>query len=598
MTLPNNTIFEFYEGTETSEYTELNSTTLNTAPNQLLENDKYLDQEVQSLKESIEGGEIELLPTQLPKASETQQGIIEIATQEEVSEGRSNTTAVTPAYNKAFVDTQVNRAKQEAKDEILEEIGPVVDEKVEAAVGKVQDEIDSKIDQAVDTAKDSFTDSMQDSIDQAIQDKIESGEFGGGGSGDSSLIVIPTLLAPAEGDVNVSTVPTLKATAYLNVLESDPRLYRSFEVVNTANSEKVVSQQANADEFKVTTPLSLGGKYKWRCRDTSTKGLKSGWTKYATFSVASDVYVETPILTIVGSSTNVMETPSFNTGAIAIVPDQGNSASQHQSSSWTLVSTEDDSVAWESKNDTTNKTSLTLPRGILKPNLSYIMKVTHNSTNYGSSASGVVFFTCASQFTCVAQPTIIIDGGTVNVGETPILRGSVFTIEPSGSDTHELTDWEILPQAGGVAVWQSLNDATNKITIKVPKDKLAVSTAYTARVRYKGQHYGWSDWQSVQFNTAAVFALVNTPSLTVAGAPNAVAERPALTLSAFGGTNVTYKSSHFKILKNADNSKVWEITAASLYTKVPKSTLKVSTTYKFQGWHESNEGVLYYCCRI
>ena len=173
MTLPNKTIFEFYEGTETSKYTELNSTTLNSAPNQLLENDKYLDQEVQSLKESIEGGEIEIQPNQLPKASETGQGIIEIATQEEVSAGTGSTTAVTPAYNKVFIDTQVDRAKQEVKDETLEEIGPVVDEKVEAAIGEAQGEIDNK-------------------IDQAIQDKIESGEIGGGG-GSSILVLKPEI---------------------------------------------------------------------------------------------------------------------------------------------------------------------------------------------------------------------------------------------------------------------------------------------------------------------------------------------------------------------------------------------------------------------
>ena len=581
MTLPNNTIFEFYEGTETSKYTELNSTTLNSAPNQLLENDKYLDQEVQSLKESIAGGEIEIQPTQLPKASETQQGIIEIATQEQVSEGRSNITAVTPAYNKVFVDTQVNRAKQEAKDEILEEIGPVVDEKVETAVGKVQDEIDNKIDQAVDTAKDSFTDSMQDSIDQAIQDKIESGEIGGGGSGDSSLVVTPTLLAPADGDVNVSTVPTLKATAYLNVLETDPRLYRSFEVVNTANNEKVVSQQANADEFKVTTPLTLGGSYKWRCRDTSTKGLKSGWTKYAAFSVASDVYVETPTLMIVGSSTNVMETPSFNTSAIAIVPDQGNSVSQHQSSSWTLISTEDDSVVWESKNDTTNKTSLTLPRGYLKPNLSYIMKVTHNSTNYGSSASGVVFFTCASRFTYVDTPVLICTGGTTNVMETPTITGSQFTVLPSGEDTHEWTTWTINIK-DSTQVYKLDKSSTSLTTFNVPSGVLVTGQTYVVSAVYHGAKYGDSAAGTVEFSTAEVFTGPKLPTLQVEGT-----ESTAVTyLSEFKASDPVYINGEGETCDKAEwvlykgEEQVWQ--------KADATGIAITDLSEFNGYKPEN----------
>ena len=131
----------------------------------------------------------------------------------------------------------------------------------------------------------------------------------------------------------------------------------------------------------------------------------------------------------------------------------------------------------------------------------------------------------------------------------------------------------------------------NLTTITVPKGKLQTDTSYIAMVRYRGQVYGVSDWAQYQFSTVAVFASVNTPSLTVEGSPDAVKETPTLTLSAFGGVNVTYKSSHFKILKNADNSLVWESTSDTGSVKVPRSMLEVSTTYKFQGWHESNEGV-------
>ena len=274
MTLPNNTIFEFYEGTETSKYTELNSTALNSAPNQLLENDKYLDQEVQSLKESIEGGEIEIQPTQLPKASETEQGIIEIATQQEVSEGRSNTTAVTPAYNKAFIDTQVNRFKQEAKGEILEEAGSVIDEKIETAVGEVQDGIDDK-------------------VDQAIQDKIENGEIGGGG-GSSTLVLKPEIITPIEGAINVASLPTLQASAFKCLLATETRLHREFELNTVTPDASVLTKQVNADSVTLDSRLDPSTQYKWRCRDVTNNGLKSAWTDWTSFTTAEGQTVNTP----------------------------------------------------------------------------------------------------------------------------------------------------------------------------------------------------------------------------------------------------------------------------------------------------------------
>ena len=573
MTLPNKTIFNFYEGTETSKYTELNSTTLNTAPNQLLENDKYLDQEVQSLKESVEGGEIQIQPSQLPKASETEQGIIEVATQEEVSEGRSNTTAVTPAYNKAFVDTQVNRFKQEVKDEALEEIGSVVDEKIEAAIDEAQGEIDNK-------------------IDQTIQDKIESGEIGGGGgSGDSSLVVKPEIITPTEGAINVASLPTLQASAFKCLLATETRLHREFELNTVSPDASVLTKQVNADSITLDSRLNPSTQYKWRCRDVTNNGLKSAWTAWTNFTTAEGQTVNTPTITLKGyqnSPTDILSGLTIE-GSAFTVSDGGEDT--HKATSWSIA--KKDGVranVWESLNDTTHKTSITVPDSTLEKGTAYTLTVIYHGTAAYDSAPAIKDFTTSDDFGTVNVPVLSVEGAPNDVYETPTLTAGAFS-NTRDTDTHELTDWEILPQAGGAAVWQSLNDATNKTTIKVPKGRLAVSTAYTARVRYKGLRYGWSDWRSVQFNTVAVFATVDTPTLTVEGTPNDVPKSPTLTLSNFSGTNVTHASTNWKIVKVQDSSEVWTASNNSNTIVVPAGKLEVATKYKFMGQYVANEGV-------
>ena len=572
MTLPNNTIFNFYEGTETSKYTELNSTTLNSAPSQLLENDKYLDQEVQSLKDSIEGGEIEIQPTQLPKASETEQGIIEIATQQEVSEGRSNTTAVTPAYNKAFIDTQVNRFKQEAKGEILEEAGSVIDEKIETAVGEVQDGIDDK-------------------VDQAIQDKIENGEIGGGG-GSSTLVLKPEIITPIEGAINVASLPTLQASAFKCLLATETRLHREFELNTVTPDASVLTKQVNADSVTLDSRLDPSTQYKWRCRDVTNNGLKSAWTDWTSFTTAEGQTVNTPTITLKGyqnSPTDILSGLTIE-GSTFAVSDGGEDT--HKATSWSIAKKVGArSNVWESLNDTAHKTSITVPDGTLEKGTAYTLTVIYHGTAAYDSAPAVKDFTTSSDFGTVNVPVLSVEGAPNDVYETPTLTAGAFS-NTRDKDTHELTDWEILPQAGGAAVWQSLNDATNKTTIKVPKGRLAVSTAYTARVRYKGLRYGWSDWQSVQFNTVAVFASVNTPTLTVQGTPNDVPKNPTLTLSNFSGTNVTHASTNWKIIKVQDSSEVWTASNNSNTIVVPAGKLEVSTNYKFQAQYVSAEGAV------
>ena len=433
-----------------------------------------------------------------------------------------------------------------------------------------------------------------------VGDKIyRCGGGGGSGSGDIQYVQTPTILEPTDNG-SASVLLKVVVTAYSNVFDNDAWADRCFQISKQIDFAADPSITKEYHELTNTLTLSADDRleantvYYLRVRDTSQSGLISEWSPVITFTTGDAITVLAPTITALGynnSTTDFVSGLTLQCSAFTVDQEQ---TDEHVSTSWWIDVVDSHARSahvWESLKDTVNKLSIVVPEGTLSPSTTYRITCQHHGAEYGDGALGTKEIRTSADFGTVNVPTLSVEGAPNDVYETPTLTAGAFS-NTRDEDTHELTDWEILPQAGGAAVWQSLNDATNKTTIKVPKGRLVAGTAYTARVRYKGLRYGWSDWQSVQFNTVAVFASVNTPSLTVEGAPDAVAEQPTLTLSAFGGTNVTYKISHFKIVKNADNSDVWETTSASLSVKVPKSTLKVSTTYKFQGWHESNEGVL------
>ena len=223
----------------------------------------------------------------------------------------------------------------------------------------------------------------------------------------------------------------------------------------------------------------------------------------------------------------------------------------------------------------------------------YTLSVTFHGTTSFDSSPAVVEFTTSSDFGTVNAPTLTVEGGPNTVYETPTLTGGAFS-NTRDADTHDMTDWEVLDATGATPIWQSLNNVSDKTTIRVPSGSLVVGTAYKARVRYHGVKYGWSAYTVVDFSTVAAFNSVNTPTITVSGAPDNIKETPTLTASAFGGINVTHKSTDWRVLKALDNSVVWEQlgdTSNLLSIKVPKGKLKVSTGYIFQVRFNANEGV-------
>ena len=126
-----------------------------------------------------------------------------------------------------------------------------------------------------------------------------------------------------------------------------------------------------------------------------------------------------------------------------------------------------------------------------------------------AGASGFIIngktITVAVGANIVMAPSItnIINGAT-NIDSTISLTGSAFTVS-SGSDTHQFTDWQIATDNAFTSIIsQSISNTVNKISWV--SGTLQPATTYYARVRYKGNAYGYSNWSSIiTFTTKSTF---------------------------------------------------------------------------------------------
>ena len=435
---------------------------------------------------------------------------------------------------------------------------------------------------------------VETKAEETLQQAKDYTDQNAGGGGTLGYVVTPTITTPTDSATNVSTLPTISATPYKNVFGAeDPRAHRVFQVSEQPDfSELILDENVNADSYQVTAQLSPNKTLYVRVKDVASSGYESAWSLSVSFTTSAGLVANTPTVTLYGyadSPTDILSGVRITTSAY-----DTQSQDEHKATTWSISTKEGTrSVVWSSANDTTNKTEVTVPDGTLAQSTEYVLTVIYHGTKAFDSAPAIVEFTTSDDFGHVVAPTLSVEGGPNAVYETPLLTGGAFSNTRDG-DTHDMSDWEILDSNGISAIWQSLNDTTNKTQIRVPATKLVVGTAYKARVRYHGTKYGWSQYTTVDFSTVAAFNVVNAPTITVEGSPDKVKEHPLLTGSAFGGINVTHKSTDWQVLKASDSSVVWESlnnTSNLLSIEVPKGNLQVSTGYIFRVRYNSNEGV-------
>ncbi len=149
-----------------------------------------------------------------------------------------------------------------------------------------------------------------------------------------------------------------------------------------------------------------------------------------------------------------------------------------------------------------------------------------------------------------------------------------------------------------VALLSDASFSSPVFTAEVDADSVAVTpnldlnTAYHWRCKDMATT-GESAWMLANsFVTGDIS--INTPVVSVSGAPNDVPESPTISTSAFATVPAgedTHLSTDWEVRKSSDNTLVWSSynnTTDKLSIAAPASVLEVSTSYKFRVRHNGN----------
>ncbi len=157
----------------------------------------------------------------------------------------------------------------------------------------------------------------------------------------------------------------------------------------------------------------------------------------------------------------------------------------HASSQWVIKRSSDNATVFDSGNDTNNKTSITVPAGVLSNSTAYSWSVAYTDSKgaQGPTSTPATFTTLLPPNGPPNAPTDLSppDGAT-NQPLTLTLQAGAFS-DPDG-DSHASSQWVIKRGSDNALVFDSGNDTNNKTSITVPAGVLSNSTTYSWSVSY------------------------------------------------------------------------------------------------------------------
>ena len=312
----------------------------------------------------------------------------------------------------------------------------------------------------------------------------------------SSLDVSPLLQPVITNPVNGTIDFIGNVTATYNTSESYAGVqdWVRWEASTDVNFANIVDSYEGANNLTSWVPsvgLSLTDIYV-RTKQGSD-GHRSKYSDPVKFTTP-DIFIIAPTLTVSGAPNSVTLTPMLTGSAFNVY----NGVDTHISTDWQVLKASDNSIVWESLNDTQNLLSITT--GTLSINTDLIFRVRYKGTVYGSSAWAEV--TAKTLNIYVVTPTLTVQGQPLGIGKNPTLTTSAFTVY-NGSDTHTSTDYQILKNSDGSLVWESLGNTLNKLTIN--SGDLVETTEYRFRARHNSANYGSSEWVEVIGTTKSQF---------------------------------------------------------------------------------------------
>ena len=212
-------------------------------------------------------------------------------------------------------------------------------------------------------------------------------------------IAKPSMLSPASGSVDVPLGPLLTASAFMTYpVGADTHLNTDWRIRTMAGAVvwQSLANPTNKTNIQVpdnTLPLNTQLQADVRYRGTTLP--VSAWSDAVTFTTTNQS-ISTPTITApLNGATGIGATPTFTSTAFATNPL---GADTHASSDWQLKNSLG-VVIWSSVADVKNKTSITLPSGVLAVSSQYTMEVRYNGNVLQPSQwSPVVSFTTAATF--------------------------------------------------------------------------------------------------------------------------------------------------------------------------------------------------------
>jgi 6-phosphogluconolactonase (cycloisomerase 2 family) len=207
------------------------------------------------------------------------------------------------------------------------------------------------------------------------------------------LVGTPTITAPTTGAVDFNGEITASAYATIDTY-TGTHDFTHWELSYTSDFAiiELESTTGNVTSWTPSVGVALQLCYV-RVRYGSDSHL-SGNSDSISFTT-SNVFINTPTLTVEGTPTDVPEDPTLTTSAFSVA---NAGTDTHVSTDWEVIRDSDSVVVWSSLANTVDLLSIVVPAGLLAESIAYTFKARHTGTTYGSSAYASVEGTTVAAF--------------------------------------------------------------------------------------------------------------------------------------------------------------------------------------------------------
>lgn len=313
----------------------------------------------------------------------------------------------------------------------------------------------------------------------------------------------PTNSTPTAGATNQTLTPTLTATAFS---DSDGHSHLASQWLVDNNAD-FLSPEFNSGEttsnlvsITISPALSAATTYNWKVRYKDNSGAPDAFGAYSTattFTTTNPPATPTNSSPANGANVNTL-TPTLISSAYSDPNSDPHAASQWQVATSSTFSP----TVFDSGTDTSNKTSIVVPSGLVW-DATYYWRVRHqDSIGVFSSYSASTTFNTVNL--PPATPTNIAptDGAAVFV--FPTLVSSNFS-DPNGS-AHAASQWQLDDNADFSSLQHDTGENTNNLTsFKVPTT-IARDKTYYWRVRHKDNSGSLTPWSSYSAGTTVTIS--------------------------------------------------------------------------------------------